>query len=273
MKILRNYLIIALSLFLAACEKVIEVDLDTAAPRLVIDASIDWEKGAKGNEQKIKLSTTTAYYDSEFPAVSGAAIVINNSKNRDFNFVEKSGSGEYICTDFEPVIGETYTLKITLNGEVYTATETLTATPDIENTIEQNNEGGMVGDEIEITFYHQDDADQENYYLYGIRTNRVAFPQYFVEDDENSQGNLTPVYYSHEDLEVGDNINIKLYAVSRRYYDYFRKLLSASGNDDSPFPTTPNEVRGNIINQTNSKNFAYGYFRLLQVDTRDYTIQ
>jgi len=273
MKILRNYLIIAIGLFLIACEDVIEVDLDTADPRLVIDASIDWEKNTTGNEQKIKLSTTTAYYDSTFPTVSGANIIISNSKNREFNFVEKPGTGEYICTDFEPVIGETYVLRITLNGEVYTATETLTAAPDIEDTIEQNNEGGMAGDEIEITFYHQDDGSQENYYLYGITTNRVAFPQYFVEDDENRQGNLTPVYYSHEDLESGDNVNIKLYSISRRYYDYFKKLLLASGNDDSPFPTTPNEVRGNIINQINSEHFAYGYFRLLQVDTRDYTIQ
>lgn len=42
----------------------------------------------------------------------------------------------------------------------------------------------------------------------------------------------------------------------------------ASGNGGSPFQTTPSGVRGNIVNQTNSKNFAYGYFRLSEVDVK-----
>jgi len=273
MKILNKILIAAMGLLFVACEDVIEVDLETAAPKLVIDASINWLKNTPGNEQKIILSTTTGYYSDEFPAVSGATITVGNAANTVFNFTETPGTGEYRCSDFEPLIGETYTLTVALNGETYTATETLMATPIIEDTIEQDNEGGMAGDEVEITYYYQDDGTRQNYYLNSIITSRVAFTQYSVEDDENSQGNLTPVYYSHEDLEAGDAVNIKLYGISRRYYEYFNKILLASGNDDRPFPTTPTAVRGNIVNQTNNENFAYGYFRLSEVASKDYTIQ
>ncbi|NII29474.1 DUF4249 domain-containing protein [Pseudoflavitalea sp. X16] len=273
MRILKNYLIMASCFLVISCEKVIKVELDTAAPKLVIDASIDWVKNTSGNEQKIKLSTTTAYYNDEFPAVSGASVVVTNSANTAFDFVENPGTGEYRCSNFQPVTGETYTLTISLNGETYTATETLMAVPEIGDNIEQNNTGGMAGDEVEITYYYQDDASQANYYLYSNKIPHIAFPQYAVEEDENSQGGLTPVYYSHKDLTSGDLVNIKLYGISGRYYDYFRKLLNASGNDGSPFATTPTAVRGNIVNQTNSKNFAYGYFRLSEVATRDYTIK
>lgn len=274
MKILNKILIAATVLFLTGChEDVIDVDLNTALPRLVIDASIDWVKNTVGNNQKITLSTTTGYYSDEFPAVSGASIIVTNTANTVFNFIETPGTGEYICTNFEPVIGETYTLTIILNGETYTATETLIDTPKIEDTIDQNNKGGMAGDEIEITYYYQDNGAEYNYYLYSVIMSHVVFPQYSVENNEKNQGSLTPVFYSHEDLNSGDIVNIKLYGISKRYYNYFNKILLASGNDDRPFPTTPAAVRGNIVNQTNSENFAYGYFRLSEVDTKSYTIQ
>ncbi|WP_443939320.1 DUF4249 family protein [Pedobacter sp. MW01-1-1] len=274
MKIFKNYLVLLLSLFLLSCtEEIIEPDLTTAAPRLVIDASIDWVKGTSGKEQKIILSTTTGYYSPEFPTVSGATIRVANSANTNFLFIEKPGTGEYICSDFQPVIGETYILTVSLNGETYTSSETLMSVPTIENNIEQNNKGGMGGDEVEITYHYQDDGTQQNNYLYCVKNPRVAFPNYEAENDENNQGNLVPVYYSSKDLKPGDLVNIKLYGISKRYYDYFRKILVASGADTGPFPTTPGTVRGNILNQTNDKNYPYGYFRLSEVSTKDYTIQ
>lgn len=84
---------------------------------------------------------------------------------------------------------------------------------------------------------------------------------------------LDEVVVTAKDLAAGDVVNIKLIAVSKRYYDYFRKLLNASGSDSGPFSTTPTSVNGNISNSTNSANAPLGYFRLSEVDAKDYTIQ
>ncbi|WP_416444483.1 DUF4249 domain-containing protein [Leeuwenhoekiella sp. A16] len=273
MRIIRKIAVLLIGLLLTACEDVIDVDLDTAPPRLVVDASIDWLKNTSGNEQKIMLSTTTAYYSTEFPSVSGADITINNSKGSVFEFIEIPGTGEYVCTNFEPVLGEVYTLTILQNGERYTASEELVATSPIEDTIEQNNTGGFGADEIELTYYYRDDGTKVNYYLFGIKDSHIIFPQYSVEDDENNQGNLTPVYYSNKDLETGDLVSFKLYGISKRYYEYFKKVLVASGNDDGPFQSTPTAVRGNIINESNSADYTFGYFRLSEVDSKEYKIQ
>lgn len=273
MKNILKHLIVLFCLFLLSCTKVVEVDLETAGPKLVIDASIDWVKGTTGNEQKIKLSTTTGYYSTIFPTVSGADIVITNSANAVFSFIENPGTGEYICSNFHPVIGETYILKVVLNGEIYTATETCIGVPDIENDIAQNNAGGFGGDEVEITYYYQDNGNEENYYLHRILSPVSTFPDYKAKDDKRSQGNLMQEYFSDEELKAGDMINIRLYGISRRYYDYFRKLLAASGAGDGPFQTIPSSVRGNVVNQTHFENFAYGYFRLSEVDVKDYTIR
>ena len=51
---------------LISCEDVIDVDLKTAEPRLVIDASLNWVKGSQGNSQIIKLSLTAPFYDKIF---------------------------------------------------------------------------------------------------------------------------------------------------------------------------------------------------------------
>ncbi len=273
MKTIRKFTIVLAVLFLTGCEDVISVDLDTAAPKLVIDASIDWVKGTTGNEQKIKLSTTTGYYSSTFPTVSGATITVENTASAIFDFIETAGTGEYICNNFQPVMGETYTLTILLNGEIYTATETLTGVPSIEAEVIQNNDAGFGGDEVEILTKFQDNATEQNNYLFSHKSNRVAFPEYEVEDDENDNGNLITMYYSNKDLKPGDLMNIKLYGISRRYYEYFNKLLLASGGDSGPFPSTPVAVRGNIINETNFNNFAFGYFRLSEVDVKKYTLQ
>lgn len=266
-------LIISAGVLLAGCEKVINVNLKTAPPKLVIDASIDWDKNTAGNVQSVKLSTTTGYYNAEFPTVSGAKISITNSAGTVFNFPESDHAGEYVCTNFIPVVDDTYTLTVVLNGMTYSAVETFIGTPEIEEPIIQNNTGGMTGDELEIQFSYQDAASQDNYYLTRIKTNRVAYPEFFAESDENFQGRKMVQYYSHEDLVIGDSLNIKLYGTSRRFFDYFNKILTASGNDGSPFATTPTTVRGNIINQTNAENYALGYFRLSEVVTRNYTLK
>ncbi|ACU59557.1 DUF4249 domain-containing protein [Chitinophaga pinensis] len=273
MKLLKIMLIPFVALLATGCEKVITADLTTAAPRLVVDASIDWVKNTAGNEQKIVLSTTTGYYSSEFPSVSGAVVTVTNATNSVFNFVEAPGTGQYICTNFLPVIGQTYNLKIILNGETYTASETFTPVPKIEDNIDQNNKGGEAGDEMEITFYYQDDARQMNAYLNSITQPYSVFPELEVEDDEHTNGNLMQESYSHEKLKAGDQVDIKLYGISKDYYNYMFKLIVASGNDGNPFPTIPSAVRGNIVNQTNSKNYALGYFRLAEVATKSYTIK
>lgn len=271
MKTFITCLIALSSLCLISCEEIIELDLKTEAPRLVIDASIDWVKNTSGHEQKIKLSTTTGYYSREFPTVSGAEIDVTNSSNTKFEFIENPGTGEYICTRFQPVIGETYTLNVSLNGETYTATETLISVPNIEKNIAQKKTAGTTDNELEITYYYQDDGAQRNNYLTSVKNPHVVFPEYVTLDDENNQGNLVPVDYFNEDLKSGDILQIKLYGIPRRYFEYFGKLLSVS--DGSPFPTVPVGVRGNITNQTNITNYAFGYFRLSEVDVRNYTVQ
>lgn len=265
------FLILILFSFVS-CEDVVNVDLETSNPRLVIEASILWQKGTSGNEQKIKLTTTTDYYSNVIPVVSGATVFITDSSNT-YTFYENPGTGEYLCGNFNPVINATYVLTVIVNGETYTATESLKAVPSIDYA-EQDVFNGFGGEEIEVKFFFQDNGAEENYYLAKFTSNFNLLPEYDYFDDEFTQGNQMFSLYINEDMKANDELNFTLYGVSERYYNYMSILLNiAGGNGGSPFSSPPATVRGNFVNQTNSDNFAFGYFNLSEIDTTTYIIQ
>ena len=136
---MKNYfLYILLIVFTTSCEDVIDINLNTAEPKLVIDASINWFKGTIGNEQQIKLSLTAPYFNTSVPPANGAIVSVSDNNSNTFNFIEEGNSGIYRNTTFVPVINQTYILTIIYNGETYTATETLKSVVDID-FVEQND--------------------------------------------------------------------------------------------------------------------------------------
>ena len=78
-----------------SCEDVIELDLSSSEPKLVIDASINWVKGTTGNEQSIKLSLSAPYFDSEIPPATGATVQIEDTNGNLYIFSEEGDSGIY----------------------------------------------------------------------------------------------------------------------------------------------------------------------------------
>tara|TARA_R110002050_G_scaffold233437_2_gene369327 strand:+ start:15318 stop:16133 length:816 start_codon:yes stop_codon:yes gene_type:complete len=266
------YLFILCSLFYT-CEDVIDVNLNEAEPRLVIEASIDWYKNTTGNEQSIKLSLSAPFFDEIIPPANDALVEIIDSNGNTFSFLEENNSGIYKTNNFTPIIDEMYTLVINYDNEVYTATETLKSVVPIDY-IEQNDEGGFVGDEIEVKVYFTDPADIDNYYFFEYYTDFSDTPSLDVAEDRFIDGNQIFGFYSEEDLEPGNELTIRHFGVSKQYYEFMFILLQ-QGSDDGggPFETQPATVRGNCINITNEDNYPFGYFRLSEVEEVIYIIE
>ncbi len=272
MKNLRYISFLIIAIFTLSCEDVVNVDLKTANPRLVIDASINWESDTAGSEQTIRLTTTAGFYDPSVPVVSGAMVsVTNTDTNIVFDFTEDPGTGNYICTNFEPIVNANYKLTVIHDGEEYTATETLKPVVPIDK-IEQKNDGGFTGSDIEIKIFFTDNGETRDFYMMRYKPSFTAIPMYGITDDEFYQGNQFSDFFFHEDLKSGDNLDVTIFGVSQQYYNYMNLLLDVA-DPGGPFSTTPSKVRGNIVNVTNAKNFAFGYFRLCQTDTMNYLVQ
>ena len=265
---------IILLLFLTfSCEDVIDVNLKNIEPKLVIDASINWIKDTDGKTQFIKLSLTAPYFNNTIPPAVGAKIIVTDSNNTIFNFNETDTPGTYKNSTFAPKINSTYTLTITYNNEVYTATETLKPVVEIEY-IEQKNNGGFTSDETEIKAFYNDPKGIENFYFFEFINTATNALNLDVYDDEFTDGNTIFAIYSDDDLIKGDEIVIKNVGISQRFYQYMNLLIQqtqeASGN---PFKAQSAPIRGNCTNQTNPENYPFGYFRVSEVDLLNYTIQ
>ena len=260
-------------ILISGCEKVVDIDLNTMDPKLVIDAAIKWQKGTLGNSQTIKLSMTNSYYDPQIPTVSGATIFITDASNNVFNFVESNVAGSYVCSNFTPVLNRNYTLTVNVNGSTYTATETLKPVPQIDR-IEQINNVGFTGESTEIKTYYTDNGTTQDYYLFKFKPSFTAIPIYFAQEDISFQGNQIFGLFRSDKLVAGQNFEVTLSGISRQYYNYMRILISIAGNNSggSPFQSPSATVRGNIINTTNDANFPLGYFSLSEQDSRNYIV-
>ena len=273
-----KYLYAFLVIFMFSCEEVIELDLNDGQQRLVIDASINWEKGTSGSDQEIKLSLSSPYYQNETLAATGANVKIISSNNEIFEFTETDNSGLYITTSFNPILNETYTLEIEYEGQIYSGSETLIPASEIDR-IEQTNDTGFTGEDIEIKAFLKDldTPGVKNYYFfeeYFIRKDEYI---YGVGDDQFVDGSNNQVFsvnfYNSDTLRTGDKLRLKNLGCSKRYYQFMFLLLSQTADGaGGPFSTTPATVRGNIVNKSNEDNYPFGFFRLSETDTVEYIV-
>lgn len=273
--------LLAIFITFFSCDDKVDVDVPEADPRLVIEASIDWEKGTLGNNQTIKLSTSTPFFENTLnTSVIGATVkVTNNNTNAVFNFVDQN-DGTYTVNNFVPVLNDSYTLEVIHEGEVYTATENLTPITGI-NEVFQSLEGGFDEELLDVTITYNDPAPFGDYYMIRMQEVGDLFPIIETRSDEFTNGNVQEEFFEKEEddddptnqFDPGDEVNIKLYGISERYYNFITLLIEQYGSAGNPFATVPAEIRGNCVNETNEANYAFGYFRVTEFDQVDYTFQ
>ena len=238
----------------------------------MIDASLNWQKGTDGRGQVIRLSLTAPFFNSTIQPAKGATVCVTDSNNT-FIFIEEENSGTYINESFIPEINGVYNLVITYNNELYTATETMMPVVPIDS-VEQKNDGGFSGDEIELKAFYTDPLGIENYYLFEF--NIVKYKTSFLEvyDDEFTDGSRIFAFYSNDDMKLVDEVLITSHGISERTYEFYNILLEQTDeNNGDPFETQPATVRGNCINQTNPDNFPLGFFRVSETDVFSYIVE
>ncbi len=264
-----------------SCEDVIDVDVPVAEARLVIEASLDWQKGTTGNNQTIKLSTSTPYFNNTAnSSVTGALVkVTNTTSNVEYVFNDEN-DGTYTISNFQPIIGNTYTLEVIYNNETYSATETLIGVNPIKR-VEQSLEGGFDDELLDVSIFWDDPEDEKNFYLLAFKEEGDLFPVLEDFPDEFVNGNELNEFFEKDkdedsddgDFKPGDTVSISLYGVSEQYDNYISLLIEQYDSGGDPFSAIPGELKGNCINITTPKNEAFGYFRLSEFDKVNYTFQ
>ncbi len=269
----RKYIIIFLGILsFISCEDVIEVELNEAEERLVIEASILKLKGDEGNNQQIRITKTRGFFEEEITTVEDALVTITNQDGTVFNFLHDT-LGVYRTSEFDSELLQDYKLRVEVENEVYTAEETFIPVVQIDSVAQRNN-GGFSGEEVELRAYYKDTPGVDNYYLFTFFVDFIDFPDVNIFEDEFFDGNTIFALYIEEELMAGDEVFIQNFGMSEQFYNYMFILLNQVGSGGGgPFSTPPSTVRGNIINETNPDHYPFGYFNLSETDLFIYTVQ
>jgi hypothetical protein len=267
MKNIKIIFLLSIVLF-TNCEKVIDVDVPSIEPKLIIDASFEvlFDESPVVANTVVKLSLSADYFDDTIPPATNASVFLTNlSDNTIINFTDENEDGNYEpLISFIPADDVEYELTIVYDNETYQGKATkVKSTPFTE--IIQGDETLFSGEEIELKISFTDNVDAENYYLFNIDTyNFITIEDRFFNGTDYNFS----YFYEDENIEFPKNIDLKMSGMTKEYYTYFEILVSQGGQaGGGPFQAIPSSLLGNMINKTNEENFPLGYFHISETDT------
>jgi len=264
----RYILPVLIILFFSNCEKVIDLEVPSIEPKLIIDASFEvmFDQTPIISNNSVKLRLSADYFEDTIPIVTNATVFLTNlSNNTVIPFSDVNTDGDYEPSGlFIPLDEVEYELTVIYNNETFKGKATKVKTSKLI-TVEQGEKTLFSGDEIELKISFQDNQAQENYYLFNI-----DIFNYLTIEDRYFDGSIYNFSYFYEDenIEFPKSIPIKLSGITKEYFTYFRVLIAQSGqNAGGPFQSAPSSLLGNMINTSNEANFPLGYFHISETDT------
>jgi hypothetical protein len=262
MKFTRRYLLIVLLFSCFACEKVIQVDLNAAAPQIVIEGEILDSPGP----YQVRISKTTNFSsDNVFPTVSGAVVKISDNTGHTDSLIETS-PGTYSSHTIKGKPGNSYTLSVAAEGKEYTAVSTMPQ-PVRLDSISLERIKIFNNTRVSAVVNLKDPPGLGNDYQLVEYINGVYLPETFVLEDRLYDGkNISRTLYSDSsELKSGDNILIKMYCIDANIYSYFRTFRQITNNgNQSASPANPN---------ANISNGALGYFSAHTSQAKQLTVR
>lgn len=243
------YLFISLTMILSSCEKIIDLPIKNATPRIVIEATISDVNEA----QTVFISQTIPFQtDTRKVPLSGAVVSVKEDGGPTLTFVQTK-PGVYQSSAYKGVPGKKYTINVTSNNKSYTATSIMPLPVSLDSL--SQTELTFFGTKNKFVVVHYNDPiGVPNFYNIRIAVNSVRRNSYYVESDRFNDGkNVKTNIFTDEPLLVtGDTVNVELQGIDEKIYRYLFSITQITGNGGPPTaPANPD---------SNFNNGALGYF-------------
>ncbi len=247
---------------LISCQKVINLDLNSASPQLVVEANIYDLPGP----YYIKLSKTVNFDDiTEIPPVTGAIVEISDSTSGTRETLTELEDGIYSTAAFSGIAGHSYKLTINTDGQIYEAVSEMPYPVgffkmDVKRVVGSSSIfGGGNNDQTvnySVDYEINDPAEYNNYYRIVVyRADRQINSGRVFSDQYHNGKIITDDFTLHDtiDFNPGDTVRIELQNIDKNTYNFFRTLREGTGGLSflSASPSNP------ISNITNN---GLGYF-------------
>lgn len=241
---------------LSSCEKVIDLDLNGAEKKYVIEAQVTDEPG----KATVLISQTKDFdEDNNFSGITGATVTVTEEVGPSVTFSETS-PGVYRHAALAAAAGKNYHLSVLVNGETFTASCRMPERVNLD-TVYTTDEFIFTATRKVTNADYQDPLGRGNYYRFVQYINNIRVRQIIVQSDEYTDGryvNNKLFYFAEEDsnepeeIKSGDTVKVEMLCIDPAIYKYWYSLSrSATGVSGQATPANP---------VTNMKGGALGYF-------------
>jgi hypothetical protein len=257
------------SMYFTACQKVINVDLNSAEKKYIIEAVLTDQP----NSCKVLLTQTKNFDENNtFSGVSGANITISDNNGAPVTLNE-TAPGTYEAPSLKGVSGHKYDLAINVAGKSYTATSTIPALVPFDSLYISERTFFDKSNKY-ATLSYKDPVGRGNAYRYIQYVNGIKEKTIFVRDDDFSDGNRIErilFFFNNDDdeqekkkLKKGDLVRVEMLSIDYEMYKYWFSLAqSSTGENQSATPGNP---------VTNIKGGALGYFSAHTIQSKSIVV-
>jgi hypothetical protein len=251
--------ILAISLFslfiLSSCEKVIDLDLNEAEKKYVVEAVLTDEPGTA----KVLITQTKNFdEDNNFPGISGATVTITETGGATYTLNETT-AGVYESASLAAQTGKTYNLSVSVNGNNFTAACKMPVKVNLD-TLYVTNELLFTEFRNIANVEYIDPAGLGNAYRFIQYVNGLKEDQILIQNDDYTDGrdiNAKLFYFSDDEndnmlIHSGDTVTVDMLCIDPVVYKYWYSLdRSSTGGSGQATPSNP---------VSNMRGGALGYF-------------
>lgn len=247
--------------FFASCEKIIDIDLNTSSPQIVIEGNISDEPGP----YTVKLSKTVNFNDANtYPPVTGALVIISDGTGVTDTLTE-TVSGSYQTHSITGTHGKTYTLKVIAEGKQYNAVSTMPYKVNLDSIqFNLHSEPGESEKTLAVVPLYLDPVEFGNSYRFFFSANGKEDKLYQVSNDNIGNGRTNQQSFFSEDVKFlkGDTVKVTMLCIDVNTYIYYY-TLSQMGGGGLIGGSTPSNPPSNIFG-----NKALGIFSAYTTQTK-----
>jgi hypothetical protein len=247
----------------SGCQKVINVDLNEAAPRIVIEGVINDRRGP----YTVMISKSGSYFNQPvLPPVSGAVVIITDSSGT-IDTLKEVNPGVYLTSKTRGIPGRTYNLKVISESQEYSGTSTMFSHVNIDSLtlVKEESQHFIFGGNnqndthLEIHCFFRD-PDEKNFYRMRVfKNDSINTENYRLFDDQYTNGEEIELRVAR--ATFGDRFRIELLSLDKQTYEYYHTLEDLLFSNPI-FGSTPANPENNL------SNGALGYFGAYAVSSR-----
>ena len=265
---MKKYFFYIITIFFS-CEKVINVESDYSDERIVFDASILKNINENFATAIVKVSKTAPYFSENNTEIENANVYIK-TKNGNIDLDYDSNKKYYVNTINYISFEEDYEIFIKYDEQNYYSLEKLIQIPGIES-VEFGERKSLDKDEIELLVTFTDPKGVGDFYLwkFGPKGDGKKY-DYLVSKDLYTDGNqFTFSFFIDKTtyFQKDEFVYVEMTGLTEEGFNYLNVLTAQAGAQNGrPFSSASSIIRGNIINQSDSKKFPLGYYRVSEID-------